>query len=421
MKKYDALILLLLGIFLPSARAASISIGAYVGSFAAIGFAVLAGTIVKHNKLIPVYTPEPDSLNGKTIVITGANTGLGLESAKRLAAGGAKVVLTVRSDAKGEAAVQAVQDFVKKTTGQDATATYKVLHLNNLNAIRAAVASWDDIPTIDVLLNNAGIFGKDKPTLTDDRMEMSFQVNHLGHFFLTNLLKGKLLDSARIINVSSEAFSSVKSLDFDYVWEPSQESYGFFYSYSQSKLANTLFTQELQRRVNAIGKKWIVSACHPGMVDTDIFRVFDTSFWKKLFDKVMQLAARSPAQGASTQVWLAASAEGSLDVRGQYLYNQAIVNLHAYAKDESVAERLWRESEERSGLVFDLSMEHAATNREETQGDASADDSLEDGTAKTDEANDADADSDEDVGGPLENLVGTVAGVALDAMAEQLL
>ena len=139
----------------------------------------MAGATIYYNKLAAVYKPQPGSLHGKTIVITGANTGLGLESAKRLAAAGAKVVVTVRSDAKGQATLKELHEYVLQETGDHALAVYKVLHLDSVSGMKAAVATWTDLPTIDVLLNNAGMFGGAKAAYTSDGMELSFQTNHL--------------------------------------------------------------------------------------------------------------------------------------------------------------------------------------------------------------------------------------------------
>jgi NAD(P)-dependent dehydrogenase (short-subunit alcohol dehydrogenase family) len=155
-----------------------------------------------------LFIPSPGSLLGQTILITGASTGLGLEAAKRLAAGGANVVMTTRSDSNGEAAVQKVLSYVSRNDlevngGQKIV--HKVLDLDNLNSVREAVQSWSDIETIDVLLNNAGVMALPDYQLTVDGFERQIQSNHLGHFLLTALLATKLSPGARIINVSSEA------------------------------------------------------------------------------------------------------------------------------------------------------------------------------------------------------------------------
>ena len=321
----------------------------------AVCASILVGATIKYNKLAPIYKPGPGSLNGKTIVITGANTGLGLASAKRLAASGAKVVVTVRSDAKGQTTVQEIQDYVLQETGKDALATYKVLSLDSVSGIKEAVDKWTDLPNIDVLLNNAGLIGGPTRALPQDGMEISFQTNHLGPFLLTGLLKDKLSDTARIVNVASEAYYMMArpKLDFEYMWEPDVTQYGFFYSYAQSKLANILFTQELQRRANAAGKHWIVSACHPGAVATELGRSHGQPMLKQIQEQFLALIMRSPAQGATTQVWLAAGADGSKsDVSGEYLADRTVQRLYAYAKDEQTAAQLWSESEERAGCTF---------------------------------------------------------------------
>lgn len=353
-----------------------------IGTMAAVGVAVTVGAILRYNKLAPIFEPLPDSLTGQTILITGANTGLGLASAQRLAASGANVILVTRSDEKGQAAVKAVMDYVQETTNSQQQTnnrvSYKVLQLDDLQNIREAVTSWkkkdnDDLPTIDVLMNNAGLISGSQVQLTKDNMEVTFQTNHLGHFLLTALLADKLSPSARIINVASDAHKFVSELDLEYAWHPTKEDYGFMKSYAHSKLANILFTQELQRRVdaaNSSSRNWTVVAVHPGPVATDFFRNpfgknldmtairnGQGTFWERLFFKTIRLFLRSVEQGASTQIWLAARAEQVNNVRGQYFTDCELQTLADYAQDEETAKRLWKESEERSNIQFDLSQD----------------------------------------------------------------
>jgi NAD(P)-dependent dehydrogenase (short-subunit alcohol dehydrogenase family) len=418
---------------------AALSVTSTLTSVGLVGISILTGLVVKHNKLAPVYTPEPGSLQGQTILITGGNTGLGLESAKRLAAAGAHVVITVRSDAKGQKAVQAIRDYVKEYTATDennaaAEVSYKILQLDDLESIKSSVASWlndDDnnntFPRhkIDVLMNNAGFWSGPNRELTVDGMEASFQTNHLGHFLLTALLQDRLAWNARVINVSSSAKDYIQVLDLEYAWEPTESDFGFFQSYAQSKLANILFSQELQRRSAASGSQWVVSSCHPGAVASDFGRNFfhwkldmdairqgsgaGGGFWPTLLVKLVQAVMRTTAQGASTQVWLAVHDKdvNGVDVRGTYLVDRKVAKLADYAKDAAAAERLWKESEERAGIrfEFELSDEEGGQVVDEEEEEQRGDDEdtvygdgeeNEDGVDEQDEEEDGNQNGDQD-------------------------
>jgi short chain dehydrogenase len=198
-----------------------------------------------------LYTPEPGSLTGQVILITGATSGLGLESAKRLAVSGAKVVLTSRSHEKGKAALDDVATYLRNQGIKNENVSYKVLQLDDLNSIRSAVEAWGDIDRVDVLMLNAGVMACREREITTDGFERQIQSNHLGHFLLTALLSPRLTPNARIIAVSSAAYklSLMSGMDFDYIWEA--EKYSPWKSYSQSKLANILFVQVrfLQRSI----------------------------------------------------------------------------------------------------------------------------------------------------------------------------
>ena len=363
------------------------SVGVIVATVA-IGSAVVAGWMYSSSKKSSrpsawgVFTPSPGSLKGKTIVITGGTTGLGLESAKRLALGGANVILTARTSAKGETAVTEVKEYVKEKSDNkdvsdlDTSISYKILDLDDLQSVKDAVGNWEkefdasspeNKKRIDVLLNNAGIMAVPERQLTKDGFERQFQSNHLGHFVLTALLTKKLLnDTARIINVSSGAYQMAfwSGLDLDYAWraEP-PESYGGWKSYGQSKLANILFTQELQRRADLAKRDWTVVCLHPGGVATDLprnlmgaesfekFKAGEAGWLRKKFQQAIKLVLKSVEQGANTQVWLAAGAE-DVDAKGQYFVDFGTQKVGNYAKDTAAAARLWKESEEHSGVVF---------------------------------------------------------------------
>jgi NAD(P)-dependent dehydrogenase (short-subunit alcohol dehydrogenase family) len=322
------------------------------------------------DKDLEYYTPAANSMTGQTIVITGGSTGLGLESAKRLAVGGANIIVTARSDAKGQAAVQAVQDYLQEQSIVNDKISYKILDLDNLQGIQNAVSkNWKDVDKIDVLLNNAGVMAVSNRELTVDGVERQIQSNHLGHFVLTSLLTNKFTDTARIINVSSEAhkFASGKGLEFDYLWK-GEPGYGPWRSYGQSKLANILFTQELQRRAVAAGRQWQVATLHPGAVATDLGRnLVGVEEWDKLksgngsflqvtFAKLLNNFVKTVPQGATTQVYLVAKTGpgGEVDPQGRYYVDCKPVDLPAFATGKMEAQRLWKESEQIAGIKFEI-------------------------------------------------------------------
>lgn len=318
----------------------------------------------------PIFVPHPGSLIGRTIVITGGTAGLGLESAKRLAYGGANVVVTARSVEKGEKAVQAVQDYLKESNIPDKSkVSFKVVDLNNLASVKEA-ANWDDLEQIDVLMNNAGVMGLPELELTKDGLEKQIQSNHLGHFVLTAVLTPKFSDRARIISVSSEAYKFARQgILWEYVWTGSPD-YGPWKSYAQSKLANILFTAELQRRIDDAGKSWKAVALHPGVVATNLGRnYFGENLWDRIqadrrtpqwsshpFQELgvyfLKLGLNTPVQGATTQILLASGAEES---PGLYYAKSKPQKVAEFATDPHAAKRFWKESEELSSVVFEIS------------------------------------------------------------------
>lgn len=320
-----------------------------------------------------LYTPEAGSLSGQTILITGGTTGLGLETAKRLARGTpAQIIITARTAAKGDIALADIRTYMKQNNVDTdvVTLSYKVLDLDDIQGIQEAVRSWiDDLPTINALVNNAGIMALPNREVTIDGIERQMQSNHLGHFVLTALLAPKFAKDARIVNVSSAAHMIAQGgMDFDYCWT-GQPNYGAWKSYGQSKLANILFSQELQRRADQANLDWKISCLHPGGVNTDLGRnVFGLENWERLKDLtensllsnnpiVQSLSSaflKTPQQGASTSIYLAAGATSPDEPRARYYVDCKPVTLSAFARDATAAKRLWEESEARSGVQFDL-------------------------------------------------------------------
>jgi NAD(P)-dependent dehydrogenase (short-subunit alcohol dehydrogenase family) len=207
----------------------------------------------------------PDQ-TGRVAVVTGSNTGLGLETAKALAARGARVVLAVRNLEKGK---EAAATITAATPGADVT--LQELDLSSLESVRAAAAELrSQHDQIDLLINNAGLMYPPKST-TEDGFEMQFGTNHLGHFALTGLLLDRLVSvpGSRVVTVSSVGHRINAAIHFDDLqWERSYSRVG---AYGQSKLANLLFTYELQRRLASHGTT-IAAAAHPGGSDTDLMR-----------------------------------------------------------------------------------------------------------------------------------------------------
>ena len=288
-------------------------------------------------------------LSGKVVLITGGTTGLGKESARALGLAGATVIITARSEEKGQAAVAQLTELVP-----DGDFSFEVMELGSLDSVRAFadrfLASRD---RLDVLLANAGImavpYGK-----TDDGFELQFGTNHLGHFVLVNRLLPLLKASApsRIVNLSSAGhFAS------GIIWDdPNFETkdYSKMDAYGQSKTANILFTVELERRYGDAGvHAWAV---HPGMVMTDLARSFTKDDFGDLASRAKKSGMKMPTLvnvdvGASTQVWACASAE-ALEKPGSYLADRAFAEPSDYANDPELAKRLWVLSEQLVGEQF---------------------------------------------------------------------
>ncbi len=281
------------------------------------------------------------SAEGKRVLVTGGNTGLGLETAVALAAMGASVTITSRNAERGEAARQQI---VERSGAGDVEVM--ALDLARFASIRAFAADFlDRHDRLDVLVNNAGLILSER-TETEDGFETTFGVNHLGPMLLTDLLLDRLRASApaRIVVVASEAHKfALDGLKFDDL-----QCRGHFFSYrvyGRSKLANIYFTRALARRLEGSGVT--VNAVHPGSVATRFARDGDTRFVTALTTFVARPFARTPEAGARTQVWAAAAPELE-GVTGEYLVSSRRANgkLSRAARDDEAAERLWRASEE---------------------------------------------------------------------------
>ncbi|MCV7345183.1 SDR family NAD(P)-dependent oxidoreductase [Mycolicibacterium rhodesiae] len=288
----------------------------------------------------------PDQ-TGRTAVITGANTGLGYETARALAAKGAHVVLAVRNLDKGKAAADLI---VRRYPGADVSV--QELDLTSLTSIRAAA---DELRArhdrIDLLINNAGVMMTPKQT-TQDGFELQFGTNHLGHFALTGLLLDRVLAApgSRVVTISSNGhrFGSIRFDDLQ-----SERSYDRTRAYGQSKLANLLFTYELQNRLAATDT--IAVAAHPGSSATELGRNLP-----KVVEWGFGLTVQRSEMGALPQLRAATDPT----VRGgQYYGPGGLLQMRGYPKlvssnrrshDVAAQKRLWAVSEELTGVTYPL-------------------------------------------------------------------
>ncbi|XP_025104046.1 retinol dehydrogenase 13-like [Pomacea canaliculata] len=314
----------------------------------------LAGTVAGSIVLLKDYMSGgrfngKERIPGKTVIITGANTGIGKETAKELARRGGRVILACRDLEKAE---QARAEIVLETANR--SVVVKKLDLASMGSIRAfAKDIIANEPHIDILINNAGIMRCPK-MLTEDGFEMQLGVNHLGHFLLTMLLLNKLKSSApsRIINVSSLAHTR-GAINFDDL--NSAKSYDPGQAYAQSKLANVLFTRELAKRLE--NTNVTVNALHPGVVKTELGRhlpIAKSYISSFLLKPIMWLLLKTPSQGAQTTLYCALTAE--LDgVTGKYFSDCREKDVAPAAKDDKAAKRLWAISEHWTHVVSETS------------------------------------------------------------------
>ena len=284
----------------------------------------------------------PD-LAGRTILITGGNSGIGKATAAALTAAGASVVITARDPGRGE---QAVRDIRAAANGRGSVEV-RELDLSRLASVRSfAEAFLADHPRLDVLILNAGLTAA-KRSVTEDGFETLFQVNHLAHFLLTHLLRERLVASApaRVVVVSSSSHRQAGALDFDDL--QSEHGYVGLRAYARTKLANVLFARELARRLEGSGVT--VNSLHPGTVRTGWGGDGDAGAILTLGLKLAKWAFLSPEQGARTSVYLASSPEVEGKTCGYYV-RRRLRQPGPNARDDQAARRLWRVSEELLGL-----------------------------------------------------------------------
>jgi NAD(P)-dependent dehydrogenase (short-subunit alcohol dehydrogenase family) len=287
-------------------------------------------------------TADLPDLTRRNVIVTGANSGIGRAAAHALAGAGARVVLAVRNLEKGRAAAATMPGATE----------VRELDLASLAAVREFAAAWDG--EIDLLINNAGVMATPL-TRTVDGFELQFATNHLGHFALTNLLLERV--TGRVVTVSS-GMHRYGSIDFgDLNWE--RKPYNPWRAYGQSKLADLLFTAELQRRLVAAGSSVLATAAHPGWAATNL----QSHSERRSLDLIMAIGNRLFAQdenGGALPTLYAAVADipagsfagpaGFLEQRGA----PKLVGRSAAAQDMEVARRLWDVSEQLTGVRFPL-------------------------------------------------------------------
>ncbi len=296
----------------------------------------------------------PDQ-HGQTVVVTGANSGIGLEAARVLAAHGASVVLAGRDPGRTEAAAQQVRG-----AAADAQVHTAELDLASLESVRKAAADIGArFPRLNLLINNAGVMFPPYG-LTKDGFELQIGTNHLGHFALTGLLLPNLLEvpGSRVVTVSSNGHRAGRINFDDLMWSRHYRKYA---AYGQSKLANLMFTYELQRRLSAAKAATIAVAAHPGTARTDLTRHMSP----------LSNAAMSPRFGALNSWWVQDSAMGALPtlraatdpdvIAGAYYGPSGVFQLTGYpvlvrssgrSHNAEVQRRLWAESEKLTQVSY---------------------------------------------------------------------
>lgn len=281
---------------------------------------------------------------GRTVIVTGGNSGIGFETAAALAGAGARVIITARDRERGGAAVEEI-----RARGGSGSVELSVFDLGRLESVREGAADLlGRASRIDVLVNNAGLMLTERRE-TADGFETTFGVNHLGPFLLTMLLLDRVRESApaRIVNVSSTAHQSARNgLDFDDL--QSTKGYAGMAVYGRSKLANIYFTTELARRLSGTGVT--VNSLHPGTIRSGFGGDGDAGGFFGWGIKVARPFMAGPAKGAETSVYLASAPEVE-GVTGQFFAKCRPKTPSKAARDDAAAARLWELSEQMVGLV----------------------------------------------------------------------
>lgn len=297
-------------------------------------------------------TDLPD-LSGRTALVTGATSGIGLETARSLAKAGARVILAGRNAEKGAAALRDIA--ASGIAGKIEFETFDMANLADIAAGAARIAATHE--KLDILVNNAGVMMPPKRQTTADGFELQIGTNHLGHYALTGRLLPLLVRAkARVVNVSSNAARS-GHVNFDDL--QSERSYSPWGAYGQSKLANLLFMHGLQSASDAAGWGLVTVAAHPGLSATGLVTTgMGTGLIPRIVNVVNRIIAQDSAHGALPSI--AAATEPGLtplsfvgpDGPGEWRGKPKLVKLPPKAEDRAAAERLWSVSEHLTGLTY---------------------------------------------------------------------
>ncbi len=306
--------------------------------------------VFQYNKYVAGVKYKQKDLTGKVYIVTGSNTGIGYQTALELVRMGATVVMACRSKDKAEEAMKRIIETVKCAPER---IIFRKLDLCGFDSVKKFVRDFKELKLgLDGLINNAGMMSAERKQ-TMDGYEMVFTANHLSHFLLTNLLLPDLEKSnGRVVNVTSSLHKLAKKYDFDDIM--SEKNYNIWSNYSQSKLANILFTQELQERLDSKKSKVICNSVHPGCVMTEVTR--DMDYWMRLGDylatPIMILLRKTASQGAYCSIHCAiADSIETNGHKGLYFMHCAPTKVGPGANDSVARKRLWEESEKITGLV----------------------------------------------------------------------
>ncbi|XP_070599004.1 dehydrogenase/reductase SDR family member 13-like [Erythrolamprus reginae] len=303
------------------------------------GAALLLGlyALIYYNVVAATWCRNTVSLRGKTVLITGGNTGIGKATAVDLARRGARVIVACRDQARGESAMH----DIRRESG-NLEVILMILDLSSLNSVRAFAQNFlESEPRLDILINNAGVF---QGAETTDGYDQGFQVNHLGHFLLTHLLLDRLkrCTPSRVVNVSSSAHTHGR-IDFRNMHKQIKSA---GQSYSNSKLANILHVRELAKQLE--GTNITCYAVHPGVVKTEIARFFP--WWSQGLIWFSKLFIRSCEAGAQTSIYCATE-EGIERLSGRYFADCQPKVPSLLACDDQLAKKLWEFSDRLLGLT----------------------------------------------------------------------
>lgn len=273
-----------------------------------------------------------DNLDGKIAIVTGANSGMGMATVEALSDKGATVIMLCRSEERGKEAI------FKLTEKKERNLDLILCDLGDYESIRNfAKAVKEKYDHIDILVNNAGFISLDRQE-TKEGLERQFGINHIGHFLLTKELLELMGKGSRIVNVASGAHKTGK-IHFDDI--NLTKGFNVIKAYSQSKLANVLFTRELARRVADRGIT--VNCCHPGAVATNIGIDRDTGFGKTITG-LLKPFFQTPMEGARTAIFLA-SDKSVENITGGYFYKCKIAKSSKRSKSKKLAKKLFELSE----------------------------------------------------------------------------